>query len=673
MKSIKYLVWSLILVAGGVFTACTEDGTYQPAEKEGNTVYFAAGTATISVSEQTSADISVLRSDDSEAATVALTVSADDVLTVPTSVSFAAGSKEAKLTVSFDPEALEYDEDYTAELTIADPESTSLYGASTITVTVTRPAPWVSLGMGLFYDSFIFYDPYEVEFQQNQLYPTNFRLVAPYTEGLQNEEEGYDYDGLESPYLNFYLMKPGNKLNETSITKEGLVYFDRTRIFYHPNYDDHVWAFHPSEFTNFQTEESWSYNTVISWQDDAHTLPAVIELAPYYYIPGVGGWNQTTSPTITIVFPGVVLADYSVEIELAGYFKSLEEENFAVVDVTLGEDVEEVKLASAEGNDVDAILNAIINGSIETVSVKADGAANLPVVDGKNTVVAVSYGDGEPQEYDYITFSFYAGVAPEISPLEQDWTFDDIYEIEKEELFKTWTMYCNWYSKYDDERIPMADVTFAESDLTDEYESDFIEVTGLTLGIIEDDTILWEYYEGFVFNIDNGLFPVDDGEYLGFLNFSSSTAKLYGGDWGIIGGLVDDGYMAFVDNETGVKINGYGLYAYGDPDGEDALGGYGFFYNLMLEDPELAAEEGSAEAKVRRNVKLNELKSLAVNMAAPANYVELRGRERAHALIDELKANKKQSSVEPKIEVIARKGSRISKEMTVSASPVMLK
>ena len=254
---------------------------------------------------------------------------------------------------------------------------------------------------------------------------------------------------------------------------------------------------------------------------------------------------------------------------------------------------------------------------------------------------------------DYLT----AGVSPDLTPLEMEWTADDLYGIEKSELFKPWYM---WAVDFDDEdgitdRQPLSVVYFSESneDFVDGYSItggnvDAINIKGFSCGLTNNDTHLWEYYRGFILNYYRHNNLGVDSYYGYYINYVPYIPGL--GSYGIgldecfVGGLVDDGYMALVyggfysDIAPGEEPSGVSFNAYSDPYCNNRLGYFLRIYDIMFEDPSVSSLQSVQKPKNLTTVK--ELNTLASQMATPANFVELRGRERAHALIDELNSKK---------------------------------
>lgn len=415
MNKIKNILSAMLLLALPLaFTACGDDVEYSPADKPVNAqVYFpTTNGATVDLSkDKTSFDVTLMRAKTDEAITVPITATGGgSFFTIPTSVSFAQGVDKAVLSISYNPESLEYDAYSEIKLTIGDESATTPYGMAQYVFKAGIPAPWTSLGKATFSDAFLFANKYSVELQRNDLNPSLYRLVDPYSEGLT--KEGFTSNGDQSPYVEFTLLKPGDKIGDVTITMEDLVYFPYycTGFFNTSNdYNTNVDAHHPSDFSSLNSEATWTFNRVLQYQADG--TPAGVQLAPYYYMNGHGGWNNTQADgIITIIFPGASLKDYTINVEYKGRFTNVGGDNYAVADIQLGADVENAKVVMVEGNDIQAAINGILDGSLEGIEVSQSGSVNIPsTANGLCSIVAVGYGEGESQEVAYTSFEFSAG------------------------------------------------------------------------------------------------------------------------------------------------------------------------------------------------------------------------------------------------------------------------
>lgn len=412
MKTIyKHFYLALCSVLAFAMGACTEEVDYEPAEvPEGAQVYFPSTLPSQVNLDATASSFNVqIGRAATDAATVNLNATDESGLfTIPTSISFAAGEKTANLTIGYDATKFEYDDYKSITLSIADENAKTPYGTSSYTFKVGIPSPWTSMGMCTYMDEFLFDNAYQVELQRNDLDKNLYRLVRPYREGL--DKEGYGgVTGEEQEFPEFRLLQPGDVWKDVTITMNDLVAFnDISTEWTNTNYGETVWLLHPSRFTSMGAESYWENSRVVSYQENG--LPAVIELAPYYYMFGVGGWDYTKSPSVTIVFPGVVLLDTSAEVEYTGLFTSLAEEVSAVVNITLGEDVESAKVALVPSAEEDATIEAIYAGMYEGMEIEASGEYKLPMpidaTEGKYSIIVVTYIGKEAQEAGITTFKY---------------------------------------------------------------------------------------------------------------------------------------------------------------------------------------------------------------------------------------------------------------------------
>lgn len=419
MKKINLILGALVCLFA--FSACTEEVEYTPASPESaNGVYFSS-TSQASVALKSDAktfDVQICRTDTAAEQTVQIAVETDDTvgaLQIPETVTFAAGQSTANLTINYDFEKMGYNNQFAIQLTI-DPAVASTVGLSNYALIVYVPEPWKSLGYAIFTDAFFFVDTYEVEIQQNELNPNSFRLVYPYHEAFEVDDDGY-YGGPwenTAEYLYFEVLQPGTTLYGVPITMNDLVYFDPFMTgFVHPSYGVAIELNHPALFSSLKDESNFTYNKVLSYQENG--LPGVVQLAPMYYMDGVGAFNYSQEDEmVTIIFPGVDIKDYSVGIEYAGRFTNASDETFADFNVAMGEDVASVKVAMAITADPNAVVAGMLNGSIESVEITEAGTVRYPMATpGEYIAVAISFdAEGNPQEAAMTEFEYVGGGGP---------------------------------------------------------------------------------------------------------------------------------------------------------------------------------------------------------------------------------------------------------------------
>lgn len=409
----KFVKLTYLLLAMPIIAAsCDESDSYEPAPMpEGAQVYFSANNATsktLSFSES-SFTVDVNRIDKSNAVSVPLTVTGDgtEFFSVPSTVSFGAGEGVAKLVISYDPEQLGFDNNQTVTIAIADESLTTVYGLSSITVSGMIPAPWKSLGKGILNENWWEGTTQSLEIQQNEITPNVFRVVNPFS-----EKAGY-LQG--DPYLEFTIYKAGETLYD-EVLEQDIVWYGTVGMHYYDNYDAVINLMFPGRFTKYPTQDKWVHNTVLAYQENG--MPGLVQLAPYFYMNGVGGWDKTQNDDIiTIVFPGYELKDYSATVVYSGKFYDAEDNIYAVANIELGEDVAAAKAVVVAEAEVDAAVEGLADGSIEGVEVTSAESNMIPfpanAASGKYTIVVVTFDeDGVAQEYETNTFKYVNLSAP---------------------------------------------------------------------------------------------------------------------------------------------------------------------------------------------------------------------------------------------------------------------
>lgn len=414
----KILTSFLVSALGLAAVSCNDnDITYDVADMPENLVYFPSGGNTYFTlkSGETSVSIPVYRTSKSGSLSVNVAVKAldeyegDSPYTFSTTVDFADGQNIGYISVTYDPDLVEFDDEQQFELTLL--SNTINVGPSTEIVTLVYPSPWTSLGVGTYIDEFDWVNENgavtTVEFFQNDLDPSLFRVTNPYEWDLETDRP---------EYFQFRLLQPGETYLDQVIPDdlgETIVAYSDFPIEYYADYETDLYLVFPGRFgADSFPVETWVYNYVVDWQDNG--LPGEIHLSPYYYMFGVGGWNETANEEITILFPGYNKADLSVAVTYNGMLHKADESMEVVAYVELGADVTDAKVAVVPGGSISQdILDGIEDGSIESQVISETSQVNLAFdvanPTGKYSIVAISYYDGEARDYDYATFSYTAG------------------------------------------------------------------------------------------------------------------------------------------------------------------------------------------------------------------------------------------------------------------------
>lgn len=230
--------------------------------------------------------------------------SGDDNIISISSAKFEEGQWEGKYVVTF-PKA-EIGTTYEVQYAVTDTRFASYYSeAATATFSVTR-VKWISIGEATVIDNWVWEATATREIFMKDGDPTSFRIYKPF-EGMSPAV------GEQSEWLVLNVLKPGEELGGVKISQNNLVYFSKTNSgYYHSDYSAYIWCLHPADRWTDCTEADYLHNLVTAYQKKdvdgkTYTIPAQIQLAPAFYMYGVGGWNYTQDDNIMMInFPGYV-------------------------------------------------------------------------------------------------------------------------------------------------------------------------------------------------------------------------------------------------------------------------------------------------------------------------------------------------------------------------------
>ena len=475
MKRLAYI--SLAFFATAALFSCTEKSTYEPGpQASGAQYYFSSDQATsVNISHTTqSVSIDVFRVETGSASTATVSVVDESGLISSASsvtANFAAGSNKATLTFPITPSDWEFAKNYPVNFTIFD-ESTP-YGKSELTVTYKYPTPLKSLGKAQLTENYFTGQTFTPQVYQSEIDPNEYHIQK--------------FMGAKSEDLIIHVTKAGDKFGNVSFTQAGLVYFDDawSGISYGDinsggTADQHIDVCHPAGFKSYSTDESkWAGSKVVLFQDNG--IPAVVEIAPFYYISGLGGWDLTQNPAnITIIFPGYEPKDYAVEANYAGLFTESDGTVYGEASVTLGADLEGGVAVIVPGADEDAIA-AGIEKLVSDEAVAFDGSTvrvPLPkdVQTGFYTIVVGGVADGVVQEVDAVPFYYQGG------PLDWDWLLSEwkAYDYNLTERVVEGDPYEMTITKVDDTHIKIGNLwgTEAEFDAVVDFDAMTITIPG---------------------------------------------------------------------------------------------------------------------------------------------------------------------------------------------------
>ena len=289
MKLNKVL-FGLTVVVAALFSSCNKDNEGAVYSNQSNAgVSFTASTLTaVEVPASNPVfDVEIVRGNTVGAATGTLTASlVANKAEVPgvtvSSFSFADGQNSTTVSVNISP--LEVGVAGSLTLTIADADA-SIGGVKSATMKVSKAYEWKSLGKGQFYDNF-----FGMTSQPEILKAEGFdryRVIEPCEDFRAEAIAGGDTWAAASsaPFIELWV-------------EDGLVFWEDW--FTGQNYDGDktqpIMACHPSGWSSMSTADFWQFSKFL----DEKT----IQLAPYYYIDGVGGWNYTQkNGVVYIVLP----------------------------------------------------------------------------------------------------------------------------------------------------------------------------------------------------------------------------------------------------------------------------------------------------------------------------------------------------------------------------------
>lgn len=427
----KKYVFGLLFGAMAVttFTACSDDDdNYQWATVTGQQVYFSNQLASrieipMSGTEFT-VPVSRVKTDDAVTVNLAHT-DTTGFFTVPASVSFAAGEAQASIVIGYDNTKMVYDKFVPDTIRITSTDLTSEYGLTTYAFSAGALSPYQSIGKGTFIDNYYFNTTLSCEILQNQEQKNVFRILNPYRNGVVAANAGDEY-------IEITIQPEGTVYKDVTLTRGDLVtYPDFNTGYHHPNsdYDADINLLHPSRMTAYATEASWSFNRVLEWQENG--LPGQMQLAPYYYMFGVGGWNASQSDgNIIVYFPGFAIRDFTVEMETLGVLTDLSGTPSAAINVTLGADISgaKAKVVSAD-DDPDLVAETFLNAEDTLIVDVQNGINFIPVPEGltgKLQVVLGAIVDDELKDVLSSEFEYWGGGA---NPWEVKGSGDFLYTL----------------------------------------------------------------------------------------------------------------------------------------------------------------------------------------------------------------------------------------------------
>ena len=283
---INKILFGFTIVLAALFTSCNKDNEGAIYNNQGGAgLSFTASTlSSVEVPASNPVfDVEIVRGNIVGAAsgnlTATLKVGDNELPGVTVSgYNFADGQNSTTVSVNVSP--LEVGVVGSLTLTIADADA-SVGAIKSATMKVSKAYEWESLGKGAFVDNFFGFVS-EPEIMKAKGYE-RYRVMAPCEDYRLNPDPSDTWvASWSAPYIELWV-------------EDGLVFFDK--YFTGQNYDGDkttpIYAYHPSAFSDLNSPEFWQHNKFLS--------DKVIQLAPYYYIDGLGGWNKTQTDGMILI------------------------------------------------------------------------------------------------------------------------------------------------------------------------------------------------------------------------------------------------------------------------------------------------------------------------------------------------------------------------------------
>lgn len=396
MKNIlRFSYMVLLSLVAFAISSCTSDYDYTGAPKVANEVYFSnTQQSKIELSKSNSSFVVTLhRVETKGELTVLLNYTPDEgsIFSVPNHVTFADGEAEAPITITYNPEDLQYGTYNGGTISVANEDYDTTYGIGSFTFEAGA-TEWMDINTnkstGAFRDdaisSLLGIEPptFEVIIQKSVVEEGKYRILNPYKawadEYAEKNEATYDgadhywvINATDPDYVYFEPCETGVDLGLGAVTATSFVanYLSQGVTL------DKIKVAKPELFGKLE-------KGVI-------TMPAKSLLL----LMGDKGYYGGTNGLFSVALPGNVIADYRVEAAYKGRFTDANDNDFAQVTMTLSNDVAKVKYALVPASsDLNATVSGIIDGSVASEEVSASGDVQVPFDEtGKYVLVMVMY------------------------------------------------------------------------------------------------------------------------------------------------------------------------------------------------------------------------------------------------------------------------------------------
>lgn len=417
MKNVlKYSAMMLLAVLALTLGACTEEYEYTKAKATGEQVYFRNDISVASMAKDrdtVQVPVNRIQSKGELQVQLQVTQQSDSKLSIPSSVTFADGETQTYLVISYDPEAIDYGFSEDVTLAITDQQLTTQYGNSSCTFKVEL-SPWRTIGQGLYKDGLMATFGLDdvishVEIQEDFRTPGLYRIVSPYAEGTE-----FYNTYLSGAYV--FRWIGGDNINVIiDATDPDYVYLkqDFYAGFNVPLED--MGDLHALSYVQLYLNQGVSLDMIKAMFPElfGKLVDGVITLPQDGLALNFDGTMEPSNygvfSDITVALPGYQFVDYSSSFEYTGRFTDTEGNDYAQGEITLGRDVESAKyVVASEGDDVNAIVSAIEDGSLPGTTITESGSVSFTLEEsGDYTMVIVTYGaDGKMHGSSATPFTF---------------------------------------------------------------------------------------------------------------------------------------------------------------------------------------------------------------------------------------------------------------------------
>lgn len=395
----------LVGLAAMTLASCSSSDDYEWAKVSGPQVFFSdALPSQYEIDpEATSFDVPISRADASGSLTVNLTATSENPMyTVPASVTFADGQKEASIPVTYDPTAIEYGRYDNITISVSDAANGTPWGIQEFSFKagVTDWGAWQKWNSAgtADYTYTIYWDGVDPDlpfvYRHNLIKPNLYQFK------LSNWGSGvdvvWDYDE-ETGIVSVAPQFVTDNASYGAVTVADYCYY-QTVVRETPT----------TKPTGYFDKEQGILACPVSYYVSAGSFGSDYE---YIYIDGY------------------VRADYTHTLSYAGIFTDANNGTFAVGNLTGGADVTTAKAVVMDASvDADAVADAIAAGDLEATDVEP-GLIYVPIPEGLTgalQLITVVVVDGQVKSTGSAEFEYFGGGANPWKTLGEGYFVDDV-------------------------------------------------------------------------------------------------------------------------------------------------------------------------------------------------------------------------------------------------------